>query len=41
MLFFAEVNIFIFWPKTMDYSQAFWLKLSSFFVVLILLAGKY
>ena len=23
VLFFAEVKIFSFWPKTMDYSQAF------------------
>ena len=38
--FFAKVKIFSFWPKTMDYSQAFLPKLSSFFVLLLLLAGK-
>ena len=38
--FFAEVKISIFWPKTMDYNKAFWLKLSSFFVVLLLLNEK-
>ena len=38
--FFAEVKIFRFWPKTMDYSQAFCPKLSSFFVVLLLLTGR-
>ena len=29
--FLAKVKIFSFWPKTMDYSQAFWPKLSSLF----------
>ena len=38
--FLAEVKIFNFWPETMDYSQAFWLKLRSFFVVFILLTGR-
>ena len=38
--FLAEVKIFSFWLKTMDYSQAFWPKSSSFFVVLLLLAGR-
>ena len=38
--FLAEVKIFSFWPKTMDYSQAFWPKLRSFFVVLVLLTGR-
>ena len=38
--FFAEVKIFNFWPKTMDYSQAFLPKLRSFVVVLLLLTGK-
>ena len=38
--FFAEVKIFQFCPKTMDYSQAFCPKLSSFFVVLLLLTGR-
>ena len=37
--FLAKVKIFKFWPKTMDYSQAFWLKLRSFFVVFLLLTG--
>ena len=31
VLLFAEVKIFRFWPKTMDYSKAFWPKLSSSF----------
>ena len=39
-LFFAEVKIFIFRPKTMDYNKAFWPKLSSFFVVLLLRNGR-
>ena len=30
---FTEVKIFNFWPKTMDYSQAFWPKLSSCFAL--------
>ena len=38
--FFAEVEIFNFWPKTMDYSQAFLPKLRSFVVVLLLPTGK-
>ena len=38
--FFAEVKIFIFWPKTMDYNKAFWPKSSSFFGVLLLLNGR-
>ena len=38
--FFPEVKIFRFWPKTMDYSKAFWPKLSSFFVVLLLCNGR-
>ena len=38
--FLAKVKIFKFWPKTMDYSQAFWPKLRSFFVVLLLLTGR-
>ena len=38
--FFAEIKILRFWPKTMDYSQGFSPKLSSFFVVLLLLAGR-
>ena len=38
--FLAKVEIFRFWPKTMDYSKAFWLKLSSFFLILLLLTGR-
>ena len=38
--FFAKVKFFIFWPKTMDYSQAFGPKLRSMFVLLLLLAGR-
>ena len=38
--FFAKLKIFRFWPKTMDYSQAFWPKLRSFFAILLLLAGR-
>ena len=34
--FLANVKIFRFWPKTMDYSKAFWSKLSSFFAVFLL-----
>ena len=40
-LFFAKVKIFRFWPKTMDYSQAFCPKLSSFFMVLLLHTGRW
>ena len=38
--FFVKVKFFSFWPKTMDYNKAFWLKLSSFFVVFILRDGR-
>ena len=38
--FFAKVKIFRFWPKTMDYNKAFWLKSRSFFVVLLLQNGR-
>ena len=38
--FFTKVQIFRFWPKTMDYNKAFWPKLSSFFVVLLLRYGR-
>ena len=38
--FFAEVKIFRFWPKTMDYNKAFWPKMSSFSVVLLLRNGR-
>ena len=38
--YLTKVKIFKFWPKTMDYSQGFWLKSSSFFVGLFLLAGR-
>ena len=37
---FAKVKIFSFRPKTMDYNKAFWPKLSSFFVVLLLRNGR-
>ena len=40
VLFFAEVKIFRFWPKTMDYNKAFWPKSSSFFVHFLLLTGR-
>ena len=38
--FFSKVKISRLWSKTMDYSQAFCLKLSSFFVLLLLLTGR-
>ena len=38
--FFAKLKIFIFWPKTMDYSQAFWPKLRPFFEAFLLLTGR-
>ena len=38
--FFAKVKIFRFWPKTMDYNKAFWLKSMSFFVVFLLEDGR-
>ena len=38
--FLSEVKFFIFWPKTMDYNKAFWPKLSSLFVVLLLRNGR-
>ena len=34
--FFCHIKMFSFWPKTMDYSQAFWPKLRPFFVVFFL-----
>ena len=40
VFFFVEVKIFNFWPKTMDYSQAFWPKSRSFFEVLLLHTGR-
>ena len=36
----AKVQIFRFWPKTMDYNKAFWPKLGSFFIVLLLQNGR-
>ena len=39
VFFFAKVKILSFWSKTMDYSQAFWLKLRSFFAVILLHSG--
>ena len=38
--FFGLIKMFSFWPKTMDYSQAFWPKSRPFFVVFLLLAGR-
>ena len=38
--FFTEVKIFRFWPKTMDYSQAFQPKSRSLLVVFLLLTGR-
>ena len=38
--FFAEVKIFRFWAKTMDYNKAFLPKSRSFSVVLLLLTGR-
>ena len=37
--FLAKVKPFSFWPKTMDYSEAFLPKLSSLFGVFLLLTG--
>ena len=37
--FLVEVQILRYWPKTMDYNQAFSPKLRSFFVVLLLYTG--
>ena len=37
--FLARVKIFSFWPKTMDYSQAFWPNMSSLFEAFLLLTG--
>ena len=39
--FFAEVKIFRFWPKTMDYNKAFLPKSRRFSVVLLLHSGRY
>ena len=39
VFFFAGVKFFRFWPKTMDYSKAFWPKLSSFIVILLFLTA--
>ena len=33
--YFADVNIIRFWPKTMDYSQAFCPKLSSIIMAFV------
>ena len=40
--FLAKVQIFNFWPKTVDYnySQVFWPKLRSFFDVFLLFTGR-
>ena len=34
-IMFLEIEFFSFWPKTMDYNKAFWLKLSSHICALI------
>ena len=39
-ILFAKLNIFRFWPKTMDYNKAFWPKSWSFFVVVLLQNGR-
>ena len=36
----AKVKFFRFWPKIMDYSQAFCPKLRSFFVIFLLVTGR-
>ena len=38
--FLAEVKIFRFWPKTMDYNKAFLPKLRRFSAVLLLHSGR-
>ena len=38
--FLTEVKIFRFWPKTMDYSKAFWPELMSLFEVRLLITGR-
>ena len=38
--FLPQSKILSFWPKTMDYSQAFWPKSRPFFVVFLLLTGR-
>ena len=38
--FLADVKIFRFWPKTMDYNKAFLLKSRSLFVVLLLQSAR-
>ena len=40
ILFFTEVKIVSFCPKTMDYNKAFWPKSSSFFVFFLLQSGR-
>ena len=37
---FAGIEIFRFWPKTMDHSQGFLPKLRSFYVDLLLKIGR-
>ena len=38
--FLTKVNIFRFWPKTMDYNKAFLPKSSSFSELFLLLIGR-
>ena len=38
--FFVKIKIFRFWPKTMDYSQAFCPKSRSLFVAFLLHSGR-
>ena len=38
--FFAEVKVFRFWPKTMDYNKAFRPKSRPFFAVFLLLTER-
>ena len=40
VLLFAKVNIFSFWPKTMDYSQGFLIEIEVIFLAVLLLAGR-
>ena len=39
-ILFCQNQVFQFLAETMDYSQAFWLKLRSFFEAFLLLAGR-
>ena len=39
--FSATIKILSYWPKTMDYSKAFWPKSMPFFVLFLLLTGRF